>query len=79
MSAPICPNCGRANPGGNAADAINAFLWRFFGILFLLFVISSMARDYKESTRDELSVKFDSLAEQTQQNLEKLEKTTSRK
>lgn len=75
ISAPTCPNCGRANPSGNVhseTDTINAFLWRFFGILFLLFVSVNMIRDYKESTQDELAESSDRLEQAIKSSRERI-------
>jgi hypothetical protein len=73
-SAPTCPNCGRVNPGGNGTNTIDGSLWRFFGILFLLFVLFNALRGYNESTRDELGESLDRLEQRTSASLEKIRK-----
>lgn len=71
-SAPTCPNCGRVNPGGNGSNTIDAALWRFFGILFLLFLLASSIRDYQKSMRNELGEKLDQLGERSRASSEKI-------
>lgn len=71
-SAPTCPSCGSANPGGNGSNTIDGASWRFFGILFLMFVLVNSIRSYQESTRDELGEKLDELGETMEASSEKI-------
>lgn len=54
---------------------INAFLWRFFGVLFLLFIIFRMIVDFQASTTNELGDKFDELGDRIKANSEKVNGT----
>lgn len=74
-SSASCPNCGRTNPGEEAIDfiqTINAFLWRFFGVLFLLFILYNMIIDYRVSSRNELGGRLDELQLEMEQSSERM-------
>lgn len=54
---------------------INAFLWRFFGVLFLLFIIFRMIVSFQESTTNELGDRFDELGDRIKANSERVNST----
>lgn len=75
-TAATCPNCGKANPGGSASDVINTFIWKFFGTLFLLFVVANMIGDYRRTNVDELGASLDRLEAESEENLERIRQAT---
>ena len=54
-------------------QAINAFLWRFFGVLFLLFV---MVNSFKDSSKNELGERIDELGLEMEQSSERMNRAT---
>lgn len=71
LKAQSCPNCGRIN-NGSYNQAINAFIWRFFLVIFLLFVISNMVGDYRDSSRNELGERLDELGLEMEESSERM-------
>lgn len=53
---------------------INTFIWRFFGVAFLIFVLFKMFGSIKESNQNKLGDHLDVSGEQIDQNLQKIER-----